>query len=229
MKKYGCVLDESIKEDLISRERRKEDTFRKKLYYKVFKRFADIACSLVALIVLVILFPFIAIAIKADSKGPIIFSQLRVGKMGELIKIYKLRTMRDDAEKLVDKSVFKNKDNPFIQHENDPRVTRVGKFLRRFSIDELPQLFCVLSGTMSFIGPRPYIPEETKVLKGKQLRRLMVKPGLTGYAQINGRNELNLEQRIEYDLYYIDNMSAWFDIKILWKTLINVLSHKGAS
>ena len=135
---------------------------------------ADICCSIAALIVMVVLLPFVMIAIKIDSKGPIFFSQLRVGQYGELIKIYKFRTMCVDAEQLIDKNVFKNKDNPFLQHENDVRVTKVGAFLRKFSIDELPQLFCVLKGDMSFIGPRPFIIEETKVLNESQLMRLAI-------------------------------------------------------
>lgn len=134
-----------------------------------------------------------------------------------------------DAEQLIDKNVFKNKDNPFLQHENDVRVTKVGAFLRKFSIDELPQLFCVLKGDMSFIGPRPFIIEETKVLNESQLMRLAIKPGLTGLAQISGRNDLNLQERIDKDIEYMQTMSAPLDIKILWKTIIGVLKGDGAS
>jgi len=223
MKKFGCVLDAEFEKELRNSEKKKKNTWKKRLYYPVFKRFADIVCSLVALIVLAILFPFIYIAIKVDSKGPVIFTQLRVGQFGHLFKIYKLRTMYQDAEQHIEKNAFKDKHMPFIQHDHDPRVTKVGHFLRKFSIDELPQLFCVLRGTMSFIGPRPYIPEETSVLTQNQLRRLTVKPGLTGLAQINGRGHIPLEDRINYDLEYIDTMSAWLDIKILWKTIWSVL------
>lgn len=229
MSKYGCVLDHEMREKLKRLENEKKSTFVKRLYYPFFKRFADIFCSLICLILLCILFPFLAIAIKLDSKGPIIFSQIRVGQQGYLFKIYKFRTMRQDAEELVDKSVFQNKENPFLQHKNDPRVTRVGAFLRKYSIDELPQLFCVLRGTMSFIGPRPFIPEEIQVLKDEYLVRLTVKPGLTGLAQISGRGDLNLKERMEKDLEYIDSMSAWLDIKILWKTIFQVTNHEGAS
>ncbi|MBQ9941809.1 MAG: sugar transferase, partial [Christensenellaceae bacterium] len=210
-------------------EDQKKSTFKKRLYYPFFKRSADIFCSLVLLIIFCVLFPFIAIAIKLDSPGPIFFSQLRVGQRGHLFRIYKLRTMRKDAEALVDKAVFRNKKNPFIQQEHDPRVTRVGHFLRKSSIDELPQLFCVLQGNMSFIGPRPLIPEEIHVLKEEYLYRLAVKPGLTGLAQVSGRGALDLRHKMEKDLEYIDTMSAWLDIKILWRTVIAVLRHKGAS
>ena len=223
MKKFGCVLDADFEKELRTTEKTKKNTWKKRLYYPVFKRFADIGCSLVALIFLTILFPFIYIAIKIESKGPVIFTQLRVGQFGHLFKIYKLRTMYRDAEQRIGKNAFKDKNMPFIQHDHDPRVTKVGHFLRKFSIDELPQLFCVLKGTMSFIGPRPYIPEETSVLTKDQLRRLTVKPGLTGLAQINGRGHIPLEDRINYDLEYIETMSAWLDIKILWKTIWSVL------
>jgi len=229
MSKYGSMLHKDFRRELKHMENRKKDTFRKRLYYPVFKRTADIVCSLISLVFFCLIFPFIAIAIKLDSPGPIFFSQIRVGQRGHLFKIYKLRTMQKNAEELVDSSVFQDKDNPFIQHKNDPRVTRVGHFLRKYSIDELPQLFCVLSGTMSFIGPRPFIPEETSALKPQHLVRLMVKPGLTGLAQISGRNNLNLEERIAKDLEYIDNMSAWLDIKILWTTLRKITDHEGAS
>ena len=200
-----------------------------KLYYPFFKRMADICCSVAALIVMLVLLPFVALAIKIDSPGPVFFSQPRVGQYGEIIKIYKFRTMCANAESLIDKSVFKNKENPFLQHENDSRVTKVGAFLRKYSIDELPQLFCVLKGDMSFIGPRPFIIEETRVLNEDQLMRLAIKPGLTGLAQISGRNDLNLQQRIDKDLEYSQSMSAPLDIKILWKTIIGVLKGEGAS
>ena len=104
----------------------------------------------------------------------------------------------------------------------------MGKFLRRFSIDELPQLFCVLKGDMSFVGPRPFIPQEVEMLKTEHLYRLIAKPGLTGLAQISGRNNLNLEERIEKDLYYIDHMSAWLDIKIMFITIIKIFQQDGA-
>ena len=198
-------------------------------YSKVVKRALDFLLALVLLIPGVILMLPLAVWVKLDSPGPIFFRQIRVGQRGHLFKIYKLRTMYKDAEKQADPSFFKNEDKPFIQHEDDPRVTRVGRFLRRYSIDELPQLFCVLAGTMSFIGPRPFIPEETKMLKKEHLIRLTVKPGLTGLAQISGRNNLNLEERMEKDLEYIEKMSAWLDIKILWKTIFKIADHEGAS
>ena len=228
MSKKEIAVSKELHKKLVDRERQIRKSH-SKLYYPFFKRMADICCSIAALIVMVVLLPFVMIAIKIDSKGPIFFSQLRGGQYGELIKIYKFRTMCVDAEQLIDKNVFKNKDNPFLQHENDVRVTKVGAFLRKFSIDELPQLFCVLKGDMSFIGPRPFIIEETKVLNESQLMRLAIKPGLTGLAQISGRNDLNLQERIDKDIEYMQTMSAPLDIKILWKTIIGVLKGDGAS
>ena len=229
MKGYNDFhIDKKLVKELKKKESRKKDTFKKRLYYPFFKRTADIFCSLGCLCILIILFPFIAIAIKSDSKGPIFFTQIRIGKWGQPFKIYKLRTMVVDAEEKVDSSTFLDKDNPFVQKEFDDRVTKVGAFLRKYSIDELPQLFCVLRGTMSFIGPRPFIPEEVQALSKEQLYRLMVKPGLTGLAQISGRNNLTLQERIDKDLEYIDNMSAWLDIKILFKTIVAVISKDGA-
>jgi len=220
------VLDEATRQELKKLHKELRASNR---YYRVGKRVADILCSLAALVVFVVLFPFIALAIVIDSPGPVFFSQTRVGQFGDPFTIWKLRTMRKDAEDLVDKGAFKDKENPFLQSENDPRVTRVGAFLRKYSIDELPQLFCVFAGKMSFIGPRPFIAPEIRMLKPEHLRRLAIRPGLTGLAQISGRNNLNLEQRMQKDKEYIANMSARLDIRILWDTLIKVITHDGAS
>ena len=126
---------------------------------------------------MIIFLPFVAIAIKLDSRGPVFFTQLRVGQHGRLFQMIKFRTMCHNAEKMIDKQTFNEENNPFIQSENDDRVTCVGKFLRRFSIDELPQVFCILKGDMSFIGPRAWIQEEIQKLKREELYRLVVKPG----------------------------------------------------
>lgn len=222
------VIDEDLKKEFIEIEKKKNNTFLKKLYNPVFKRAADIICSLIALVIFIILLPFVAIAIKLDTKGPVFFKQLRVGQHGRLFLMYKFRTMIHDAEKLIDKQTFNEYNNPFIQSENDERVTKVGRFLRRFSIDELPQLICVLKGDMSFIGPRAWILDEIRKLNRSQLFRLVVKPGLTGYAQIKGRNNLPLNERIEKDLFYIDHMSPFLDIKILFLSIFTVLNQDGA-
>jgi lipopolysaccharide/colanic/teichoic acid biosynthesis glycosyltransferase len=219
------IFDEKLINDL--KKKKRTYPFYTGNYYPFFKRVADIGVSTLALIVLIILFPFVVIAIKIDSKGPLFFIQERIGLYGEVIKIYKLRTMCVDAENMVNEETFNQEGNPFVQIQDDKRVTRVGKILRRFSIDELPQLFCVFKGDMSFIGPRPFIEKEIEMLTRDHQFRHMIKPGLTGLAQVSGRGELNQEQRFEKDMEYLEKLSAWLDIKILWLTIISVIFSKG--
>ena len=231
MSKKEIAVSKELHKKLVDRERQIRKSH-SKLYYPFFKRMADICCSIAALIVMVVLLPFVMIAIKIDSKGPIFFSQLRVGQYGELIKIYKFRTMCVDAEQLIDKNVFKNKDNPFLQHENDVRVTKVGAFLRKFSIDELPQLFNVLKGDMSLVGPRPDRPFFVDNFK-EEIPRYMIKhqvrPGMTGWAQVNGyRGDTSITKRIEHDLYYIENWTLGFDFKIMFLTVFKGFINKNA-
>ena len=225
-----AVSDEMNKR-LIEREKEIKKNH-SKLYYPFFKRMADICCSVAALIVMVILLPFVVLAIKIDSRGPVFFSQPRVGQYGQIIKIYKFRTMCVNAESLIDKNVFKNKDNPFLQHENDSRVTKVGAFLRKFSIDELPQLFNVLKGDMSLVGPRPERPFFVEKFK-EEIPRYMIKhqvrPGMTGWAQVNGyRGDTSITKRIEHDLYYIENWTLGFDFKIMFLTVFKGFINKNA-
>ena len=233
MKGYNDFhIDKKLVKELKKKESRKKDTFKKRLYYPFFKRTADIFCSLVCLCILIILFPFIAIAIKSDSKGPIFFTQIRIGKWGQPFKIYKLRTMVVDAEDKVDSSTFLDKDNPFVQKEFDDRVTKVGAFLRKYSIDELPQLFNVLKGDMSLVGPRPERPQFVEKFR-EEIPRYMVKhqvrPGMTGWAQINGyRGDTSIRKRIEYDLYYIENWTVGLDLKILFLTCFKGFINKNA-
>lgn len=192
------------------------------MMYRAIKRVLDILLSIV---MIGILFPIIiitSIIIKLDSKGPIIFSQKRVGKDGQNFTIFKFRTMIVDAEKM---------GTGLDSYANDNRVTKVGKFLRNSSIDELPQLFNILIGNMSFVGPRPpvsYHPYKYEDYPKNAKRRFEVKPGVTGYAQINGRNELSWEEKFKYDLFYIDNKSLWFDIKIFVLTVFKVLKMEGS-
>lgn len=196
--------------------------------YLFIKRIMDIVLSTIGLIICIPLFIVVAIAIKLDSPGPIIFKQERVGKDGKKFVMYKFRTMVANAEEMAATlELFKNDKNFFIQRDNDPRLTKVGRFMRKFSIDELPQLWNVLKGDMSLIGPRPWIEEETVRLSQEHLRRLVVKPGITGYAQINGRNDLNVDGRIERDLYYVKNCSVWLDAYIFFKTIVVILMRDG--
>jgi undecaprenyl phosphate N,N'-diacetylbacillosamine 1-phosphate transferase len=175
----------------------------------ILKRLIDIAVSLICLIILLPVFILTVLLIKITMPGPILFTQERVGKSKILFEILKFRTMK------VDKEVEKNLD--FSKDEE--RLTRLGKFLRRFKIDELPQLFNVLKGDMSLVGPRPTVMNQVKRYTTYQLQRLNMKPGMTGLAQVNGNISLTWAERIEYDIEYIDNFSILLDLRILLKTV----------
>ena len=178
-----------------------------------------------------------AIAIKIDSKGPVLFSKLddgkpvkRVGQKGKLFHFYKFRSMYPNTHKMRYTSLSEKntrKDGPLVKIQNDPRVTSVGKFIRKYSIDELPPLWNVLIGNMSLVGPRPHLPEEVAKYKKQQRFVLTIKPGLTGIAQTSGRSDLNFDEEVKLDRYYIENWSLWTDIKIIFKTIFVVLKgHK---
>jgi len=163
----------------------------------------------IALIVLLPIFAIIGIFIKLDSKGPMFFIQKRAGKDSKIFRAYKLRTMVDKAEKI---------GLGYEIAKNDSRITRVGKYLR-WGIDELPQLINVFKGEMSLVGPRPALPHQIAKYSKEEMRRLKVKPGLTGWALINGRNKLSWPERIKLDIWYIDHWSLWLDLNILFKTI----------
>jgi len=207
---------------------KKNDLDKKRVQFFI-KRFFDIVLSLVGIIILLPLFLAIYIAIKLDSKGSAIFKQVRIGKDGKEFIIYKFRTMIVDAEKKFNLNVNADDLSNFVfQSKNDNRVTRVGRFLRKSSLDELPQLFNVLFGNMSLVGPRPEIPEVVKHYPKSYRQRLMVLPGITGLAQINGRGEIELGKTIYYDLKYIKKFSILLDIKILFLTVVSVARKEGA-
>jgi len=184
---------------------------------EITKRTMDIILSFLSFLFLLPFFIIIAILIKLDSKGPIFFFQERVGKDGKFFFPFKFRTMIVDAEKKGLRHKIK---------KNDERITRIGKFLR-FGFDELPQLINVLKGEMSLIGPRPTLPYQVKNYSDFEKRRFEVKPGITGYALINGRRKLLWSERIKLDIWYIDNWYFWLDIKILFKTILIVICGEG--
>ena len=191
-----------------------------KKVYTVFKRFMDIVLSIIGLITISPILLIVSLAIKIDSKGPVIFKQERIGKDGKAFKIYKFRSMVVGAEKM-GTGVYSKK--------GDSRVTRVGKFIRMTSIDELPQLVNILKGEMSFIGPRPvltYHPWKYEEYTPEQLKRFEVRPGVTGLAQIHGRKQVEWEKRIKYDVEYVEKLSLWLDIKIFFITIYKVLFMK---
>jgi len=197
--------------------------------YMVFKRFADILGSILGLMLLSPLMLMIGLGIKLVSPGPVFFRQKRVGMDGELIDVVKFRTMCVEAEDVLHKlPEFKNRTEPFVQIKNDPRVFSFGQILRKTSLDELPQLLNVLWGQMSLVGPRPLVPYELEHCDCVQVKRLYVKPGLTGLAQINGRNDIPFDDRMSIDLEYVKNRSLWLDAKILFKTVVKVMRQDGA-
>lgn len=198
-------------------------------FYPVIKRIGDIAISSVALLLLSPIMLAIAIGIKLASPGPVFFHQKRIGQNGRVFKVIKFRTMRTDAEDVLEHlPEFKERTEPFVKLKDDPRVYPFGKFLRLSSLDELPQLINILVGDMSIVGPRPLVPSEIEHCKDEQLRRLEVKPGLTGWAQINGRTDVSFNELIKMDLEYVGNQSLLFDLKILLLTIKQVLTRRGA-
>lgn len=201
----------------------------KKVYIKI-KRVIDVIFASIALILLSPVFAIIVIAIKIDSKGPVFFTHKRIGKNGNIIKLYKFRSMVINAEELI-KSFTPEQMREYKENyklTNDPRITKVGKFLRKTSLDELPQLINIINGDLSIIGPRPLVADELEKYGVNKDKFLSVTPGLTGYWAANGRSNTTYEQRMEMELYYIDNLSLKMDIKVFFKTILSVLKKEGA-
>ena len=174
-------------------------------FYEAIKRLIDITCSFVGILVLSPLFIIIAIIIKFTSKGPVFFSQKRVGRNGKEFDMYKFRSMVVNAEELKEKLAAQNEmSGPMFKMKDDPRVTKVGKFIRKTSLDELPQLWNVLKGDMSLVGPRPSLPKEVAQFEDWMHRRLEVKPGLTCYWQVSGRNNIDFEDWMKLDIRYVE-------------------------
>lgn len=196
----------------------------------VLKRLLDFPVALILLVLISPLWLVIVLWIRSDSEGPAIFTQTRVGLGGRSYKIYKFRTMVQNADALIKEKLEQVKDlEGFVfQDKDDPRITRSGRFLRKTSLDELPQLLNILIGDMSLVGPRPEVPEIVRHYTPPQRQRLNVLPGVTGLAQINGRSELTLGETMNFDLEYVRSWSFWLDLKILWKTIFVVFSGKGA-
>lgn len=197
--------------------------------YEFIKRLIDIICSLTAIILLLPLFAIVGIAIKLESKGPIIFAQDRVGYKGDKFKMYKLRSMVQNAEELKEKLNSKNEmDGPMFKMKDDPRITKVGKIIRKTSIDELPQLFNILKGDMSLVGPRPSLPKEVDEFQPWMLERLSVKPGLTCYWQVSGRNDIDFINWMKLDIKYVEERSTLLDLKLIWKTFFILFGDEHA-
>jgi exopolysaccharide biosynthesis polyprenyl glycosylphosphotransferase len=202
-----------------------DDTF----YLRHFKRVIDVVLSVVGLILGFPLACLIALAIKLDSPGPVLFKQVRVGQGAKPFLFYKFRSMFVGAEGIKKEFLHLNQmDGPVFKLLDDPRITRVGRFLRKSSLDEFPQLFNVLRGEMSLVGPRPPVPEEVRLYEPWQMRRLAVKPGLTCLWQVSGRSILGFDEWMRLDIQYIRNRSLLLDLQILLRTIPAVLSGTGA-
>lgn len=201
------------------------------ILYSITKRLIDIVGSLCGIILLSPLFLIVAILIKLeDPKGKVFFAQERNGRYPKTFKMYKFRSMVHNAEDLLKDLMDRNEQTgPVFKINDDPRITKVGKFIRKTSIDELPQLFNVLKGDMSLVGPRPPIPHEVEQYNSYQMQRLAVKPGLTCIWQVSGRNNIGFDEWVEMDIEYIKTRNLWLDIKLIFKTVGVLFGDDNAS
>ena len=235
-------LAENIVEDEVSNnnievieEIKNKDVTKKNVLYLATKRIIDIIGALLGIVLLLPVTFVIAIIrlIVKEERGPIFYSQKRIGKNGKYFKLYKYRSMIKDADKVLKTYLEQNEEarkefEEFQKLQNDPRITKLGNILRKTSLDELPQMLNILKGDLSIIGPRPVVDGEIDKYGENREKFLSVKPGLTGYWQVNGRSNTSYEDRMDMELYYVDNCSLWLDIKIFFKTFITVLKKDGA-
>lgn len=190
------------------------------MYKKLFKRVFDIFLAIIVLPFWFVIMIIIGTIIYFQDKGPIFYNAPRLGKDGRIFKMYKFRSMKVNAPDL------RNEDGSTFNSEDDPRLTSIGKFIRKTSLDEIPQLLNIIKGDMSIIGPRPDLPEHVELYEGNEKRKLEVRPGVSGYNQAYYRNTIPWKERIKNDIYYIDNLSIGLDIKIFFKTAISVLKRE---
>jgi len=204
--------------------------YEKNLGYFIIKRIIDIIGALSGIILISPVMIIVAILIKFDSKGPVFFAQSRVGRDGKTFMMYKFRSMCSDAECLLGKLKNENEmtGGPMFKMKDDPRITKVGKFVRKTSIDELPQLFNILKGEMSLVGPRPSLPKEVRQFTSFQKRRLIAKPGLTCYWQVRGRSDISFIEWMKMDVEYIEERNTWIDITLIFKTVGVLFGDEGA-
>jgi len=190
------------------------------MYNGTFKRIFDLFFAIMALPFFIIILIVFGPIIYFQDKGSVFYNSPRIGKDGKIFTMYKLRSMKMNAPDI------RNKDGSTYNAKDDPRLTRVGRFLKQTSIDETPQILNIIKGDMSFIGPRPDLPEHRDLYVGNEARKLEVRPGITGFNQAYYRNAVEWKERIQHDIYYIDNLSLWLDIRIFLRTLITVLMRK---
>jgi lipopolysaccharide/colanic/teichoic acid biosynthesis glycosyltransferase len=199
-------------------------------FTQLLKRLADLILAGCALLALSPVFAVTALLIKLEDRGPIFFRQTRVGRNGSLFGMWKFRSMRPDADKLKDQLLQQNemKGGITFKMKNDPRITRIGRFIRKYSVDELPQFWNVFVGDMSLVGPRPAVPREVSQYLVEDRLRLLARPGLTCFWQVGGRSGIDFDGQVELDVRYIQSESLWLDIKLLFKTIPAVLKGDGA-
>lgn len=207
-----------------------EDKLNHQYAYRIVKRIFDIVASSIAVVLLSPLFLILAIAIKIDDpKGPVFYTQTRVGKDGKTFQIIKFRSMVSNADELLARLKNQNEvEGAMFKMKNDPRITRVGRFIRKYSLDELPQLINVIGGSMSIVGPRPPLVSEVEQYTDYDKQRLMVVPGCTGMWQVGGRNDVDFDEMVYLDLTYIQNRSVWLDLKIMFETVKVMIIPNGA-
>lgn len=236
-------LDPDVRKEFLKEYNDKNLKKKKKKYYKkvvvwqiivkfsyFLKRALDILLSLIFLIIFSPVFIITALAIVMENPGPIFYSQTRIGKDGKPFDFYKFRSMVVDADKVKDELIRQNesKDGVIFKMKKDPRITKVGRIIRRFSIDELPQLLNVLKGDMSLVGPRPPIPREVNEYSLEDRKRLHIKPGITCIWQVSGRSDIPFTEQVQLDKQYISSQNFWKDLLILLKTIPAVITGKGA-
>lgn len=224
------VANENVAQDINVSTKKYKEVLGRRTPYKIVKRISDAILATIGLILLSPIFMIIGLAIKIESKGPVFFKHTRIGKNGKIIKIYKFRSMVENAEDLIKKftpeQMKEYKEN--YKLTNDPRITKIGNLLRKTSLDELPQLINIIKGELSIIGPRPVVSEELEKYGVNAEKFLSVTPGLTGYWAANGRSCTNYEDRMKMELFYVDNISLKLDIKIFFKTILSVIKREGA-
>ena len=198
--------------------------------YRIVKRILSILCSVISIIVLSPLFIIISLAVKISSKGSVFFIHERIGFQGKKFKLIKFRTMVDNAEDMIASFNPEQKKEweENFKLKDDPRITKIGKFLRKTSLDELPQLINILKGDMSFVGPRPIVEDELSWYGDNKEKLLSVKPGLTGWWAVNGRSDVPYPERCDLELYYVDHFSFGLDLKIIIKTVVAIIKKDGA-
>lgn len=220
-------MQESI-DKVLNNINEKHDTHK---VYNFFKRIFDLVLSILGIIVISPLFIVVAILIKLEDKdGKVFFCQERVGKNGQVFKMFKFRSMIHNAEELKENLLSKNEMiGPMFKIKDDPRITKIGKFIRKTSIDELPQLINVIKGEMSLVGPRPSLPREVEEFEPWMLKRLEVLPGITCYWQVMGRNNIEFNEWMKLDVKYVEERNLWLDIKLIFKTVFVLFGDENAS